>query len=223
MSCPLCLNPEPRSFQRVEEIDYHRCDRCHLTWMSPTHLPSRKEERRQYDLHENDPDDPGYRRFLSRLTDPLMAGLAPGSEGLDFGCGPGPALAAMMSEAGHPTRAWDPLYFPAPELLERDYDFVTCTEVVEHLHRPAREFALLQRLLRPGGHLAVMTSWLTDDEAFAQWHYRRDPTHVCFYRVETLEWIARHFGWQLELPAKNVAIYRKPRSAQGGQDPESGS
>lgn len=208
-ACPLCQETETQWFARVDDIDYLRCPGCLLTWMAPEHYPSKTGEKRQYDLHENNPEDAGYRDFLARLASPLLERLAPASGGLDFGCGPGPALAAMMTESGHPTEVYDPIYFPDDSALARSYDFITCTEVVEHLHRPVREFDLFQHLLRPGGHLGVMTSWLTDDEAFAGWHYRRDPTHVCFYRVETLEWIGAHFGWALELPARNVAIFRK--------------
>lgn len=210
LHCPLCRHAPATPFARVDGIDYRRCPRCLLTWMDPNHLPSRTEEKGQYDLHENDPDDAGYRGFLARLATPLGDRLKPGSQGLDFGCGPGPALAAMLTAAGFSMRLYDPLYYPDTRVLEGHYDFITCTEVVEHLHQPAREFALFHQLLRPGGLLAVMTGWLTEDARFAGWHYRRDPTHVCFYRVETLEWIATHFGWHLSLPQKNVAIFQCP-------------
>lgn len=212
MPCPLCLADDCRDFARVDGIDYLRCPRCRLTWMTPSALPSPTQERAQYDLHENDPADSGYRAFLSRLAVPLTEMLPRASRGLDFGCGPGPALAAMLGEQGHAVTVYDPLYFPDETALAVDYDFITCTEVVEHLHQPAREFALFQRLLRPGGLLGIMTCWLTDDRRFAGWHYRRDPTHVCFYRVETLEWIAAAFGWELTLPRKDVALFRKPGS-----------
>ena len=33
--------------------------------------PEAEEEKRRYDLHENSPDDAHYRRFLSRLLEPL--------------------------------------------------------------------------------------------------------------------------------------------------------
>ncbi|HEY9118189.1 MAG TPA: 2-polyprenyl-3-methyl-5-hydroxy-6-metoxy-1,4-benzoquinol methylase, partial [Marinobacter sp.] len=49
----------------------------------------------------------------------------------------------------------------------------------------------------------------TDDERFANWHYRRDPTHIVFYRQATMAWLARVHGWVLEIPAKDVAIFQK--------------
>lgn len=170
-------------------------------------------ERRVYELHDNNPDDPGYRRFLSKLVDPLVARLAVGSAGLEFGCGPGPALAGMLREQGFDVALYDPFFHPADAALSRCYDFITCTEVVEHLHDPWSTFAQLDSLLKPGGWLGVMTCFQTDDERFANWHYRRDPTHVVFYREHTLAHIARRFGWTLTVPVKDVALFHKGGSA----------
>ncbi|THF62766.1 class I SAM-dependent methyltransferase [Pseudothauera rhizosphaerae] len=190
--------------------DYLRCDGCQLTFLDPSQRLDPAAERAFYDTHCNEPDDPGYRRFLARLADPLMARLAPASEGLDYGCGPGPALAAMLEEGGHRVACYDPYYRPDTGVLTRSYDFVTCTEVAEHFRDPAGEFARLAALLRPGGWLALMTCFQTDDTRFAHWHYRRDPTHVVFYREETFAWLAAQLGWTLEVPAKDVALLRRP-------------
>lgn len=168
-----------------------------------------REEKATYDLHDNDPQDEGYRGFLSKLTNPLLERLAPGARGLDFGCGPGPALAVMLREAGMDMTVYDPFFHPDKSVLEQQYDFVTCTEVVEHLHRPAEVFRQLDGLLVPGGWLGVMTCFQTDDERFANWHYRRDPTHIVFYRRATMDWLASAHGWALEIPAKDVALFQK--------------
>ena len=85
------------------------------------------------------------------------------------------------------------------------------TEVAEHMYHPAAEFDAMASLVRPGGFLAVLTSFQPDDDAaFADWHYRRDPTHVVFYRAETLVLLAHERGWTCEIPAKDVAVMRKP-------------
>jgi SAM-dependent methyltransferase len=195
MRCPLCQHHDCPPFARTDERDYCRCRRCELTFLNPQQLPAADTERAYYDLHENDPDDPGYRKFLDRLAAPLCEKLKPGSEGLDFGCGPGPALARMLEERGHRMTIYDPLFAPDATALQRQYDFVTCTEVVEHFHQPAKEFELLASLIRPGGVLAIMTSLLHDGIDFQKWHYRRDPTHVCFYRQQTFHWLEQQHGW----------------------------
>jgi len=209
--CPVCRQDRTERFCSVRDPDrirdYWCCDVCEARFLDPDHRLGPAEERAQYDLHRNDPSDPGYRRFLSRLVDPLCAVLASEASGLDFGCGPGPALAGMMREAGHRMAMYDPAYAPDTGPLAARYDFLTCTEVVEHLHDPHAVFALFDRLVRPGGIIAVMTTFQTDDARFAGWHYRRDPTHVVFYRMATFGWIAERFGWRLRNPVKNVAFF----------------
>lgn len=208
-ACIVCHAAAPRPFQTVGGRDYWRCDACAATFLSPSQMPDAATEWAEYAAHENDPADPGYRRFLSRLAGPLLERLRPGSSVLDYGCGPGPALAAMLAEAGHDAAVWDPFFAPDPAPLGRAYDAVTCTEVVEHLHDPAATFARLDALLKPGGWLGIMTCFQTDDARFADWHYRRDPTHVVFYREATLHNIAARFGWRCDIPARNVALMHK--------------
>lgn len=195
MNCPLCQHHDCPHFSHADGRDYFRCRRCELTFLHPQQLPAADAERAHYDLHENDPDDPGYRTFLDRLAAPLCERLTPGSEGLDFGCGPGPALARVLEERGHRMAVYDPLFAPDASVLDRQYDFVTCTEVVEHFHQPEKEFELLANLVKPGGVLAIMTSLLHEGVDFQRWHYRRDPTHVCFYREQTFDCLAQHYGW----------------------------
>jgi SAM-dependent methyltransferase len=207
--CPLCHGSDTAVLVVADKKTYWRCHTCLLTFLEPTQRLKDEAEFKHYLSHENDVDDPGYRRFLARLADPLMERLAVGSRGLDYGCGPGPALAAMLREAGHDVAIYDPFFAADKTVLDEVYDFVTCTEVAEHFHDPAREFRLFDRLLRPGGWLGLMTCFQTDDEKFSRWHYRLDPTHVVFYRRETLAFVAKRMGWAFECPAKDVVVMRK--------------
>ncbi|MEM7057801.1 MAG: methyltransferase domain-containing protein [Pseudomonadota bacterium] len=208
--CPLCNGSDTAPFRVVEDNRYWRCDHCQARWLDPSDHLSLDQEHAHYLNHQNRVDDPAYRRFLARLAKPLMGVLPSGSKGLDFGCGPGPALAAMLTEAGHSTALWDPFFQPDAAALNGTYDFVTCTEVLEHLADPAGTFALFDRLLRPGGWLGLMTCFQTDDAAFDGWHYRKDPTHVVFYRAETIAFIADRLGWSCHIPAKDIALLQKP-------------
>ena len=94
--------------------------------------------------------------------------------------------------------------------LARTYDFVTCTETVEHFHRPEAEFKRLSGLLKPGGLLAVMTIFQTDDARFENWRYRHDPTHVVFYREHTFAILAQNLEMQCEIIARDVVFFSKP-------------
>lgn len=208
--CAVCENISARFFVRVDGFSYLRCPICRAIFLDQIQRLSAEEEYARYRQHRNDPHDDRYRRFLSKLSNPLLEKLSPGAKGLDFGCGPGPALAHMLREAGHRMRLFDLFFFPDPEPLEDTYDFITCTETIEHLHYPAEMFTCFDKMLKPGGWLALMTCFLTDENRFASWHYRRDPTHVVFYRAATLRHIADRFGWSCEIPVKNVALMRKP-------------
>lgn len=192
-----------------------RCPVCSLVFVDAAQLPSRATEQRHYDLHENSPDDPRYRNFLSRLAEPLLRHLPAGSFGLDYGSGPGPTLSVMLTEAGHRMNIYDPFYAPDRTVLNRQYDFITTTEVVEHFHHPAQEFALLWSLLKPGGLLGIMTQRLTPEIDFSKWYYQTDPTHVSFYALETFTWLARHYEAELEVPGKDTVLLRKTAASPG--------
>lgn len=206
--CPLCGCPDTIPFAEVGSSRYLDCPVCRMVHLDPAQRLAPEAERRHYDSHENDPDDPRYRVFLDRLVAPLSRRLEPGARGLDYGSGPGPAVAAMLAERGFPTSIYDPFFAPDSAALARSYDFITCTEVAEHFFHPGRELERLRDLLRPGGLLAIMTEILRDETVFERWRYARDPSHVCFYRERTMEWIAADRGWSLERPHPNVAIFQ---------------
>ncbi len=209
MTCPLCA-AAAAPFRPGAARGALRCGTCALTFVPPErHLPPEAEKAR-YAEHRNGPDDAGYRAFLDRLLAPLCERLPAGAEGLDFGCGPGPAASVMLGERGFKVRDWDPFFRPDGAALERGYDFIVCTEVLEHLRRPAETLSRLDGLLRPGGLLGVMTMLLEDDEAFGTWWYAADPTHISFYKADTLEWVAASRGWRLEILPRGAAVFRKP-------------
>jgi len=208
VTCPLCRSLEPVQFSVVRDSRYLDCPNCSLIFLDPEQRPSPEVEKARYETHENRPDDPRYRAFLDRLAGPLVERLSAGARGLDFGSGPGPTLSVMLEEQGFTMRIYDPFFAPDSSALEERYDFITCTETLEHLFNPGDELERLAGLLRPGGYLAVMTEVLGPDIDFAEWWYLRDPTHVAFYRREALEWIGERFAWKLEFPHRNVALYQ---------------
>lgn len=209
--CPLCYGHDLYQRTVVNERPYWRCRTCLLTFVPPEyHLPEEEEEER-YRQHNNDPHDPRYREFLSRLIDCVTPHLAPGSRGLDYGSGPGPTIQVILEEQGHHVTNFDTYFAFNPLVFSETYDFVTCSETAEHFFNPISDFSRMDLALRPGGVLGVMTGMLEDDSHFPDWWYLKDPTHVCFYRTETMHWLAHYFGWSLDLPRENVSIFKKSK------------
>ncbi|WP_038047844.1 class I SAM-dependent methyltransferase [Thioalkalivibrio sp. ALJ16] len=194
--------------------DYRRCHHCGLIALERSTWPTRDVERAYYQTHENRPDDPGYRAHLERLSDPLTRALPPPATGLDWGCGPQPVLADLLRARGYTLDAWDPAFAPQrPQPPSGGWDFISCTEVLEHLHHPLQTLTAMVAALGPGGILAMMTEWPPPAAGFRRWHYRRDPTHVAFYGPHTLHWIAARLGCTLELPAADIALFRRTATA----------
>lgn len=209
VDCPLCAGGAA-PFAPGAARGALRCGTCALTFVPPERRLGPEAERARYARHDNRPDDPDYRAFLDQLLRPLAGRLKPGAEGLDFGCGPGPTASVMMRERGFAMTDYDPFFRPDETALARTYDFIVSTEVFEHLREPGRTLDLLERLLRPNGILAIKTMLLADDDGFGTWWYAQDPTHIAFYKDETLRWLAGSRGWTLELLPRGVALLRKP-------------
>jgi len=195
-ACPLCFSAQSALFHRDPQRDFHRCKQCALVFVPTANHLSADDEKGYYDLHQNSPHDTGYRTFLERLYKPLLQQLKPASQGLDFGSGPGPTLSLMLEEAGHSVELYDPFYAPSQTVFTRQYDFITSTEVVEHLKAPDFELNRLWALLKPRGVLAIMTKRVIDQTAFARWHYKNDPTHIVFFSEQTFHWLGKR--WQVE-------------------------
>lgn len=208
-SCPLCLAGDIQPYGEDRVRPYVRCPDCALVFVPSTHYVSPARERAEYDLHENRPDDPGYRRFLGRLFHPLLTRLPRRSRGLDFGSGPGPTLSVMFEECGHTVALYDLFYCRDRTVFEQRYDFITATEVIEHLHYPNRELNRLWACLQPGGFLGVMTKLVRNRDAFFSWHYKNDPTHVCFFSLTTLEYLAQSWQATLDIVADDAFIFTK--------------
>lgn len=196
-------------FSRNRERDYVSCRTCHVVFVPSEQYLSADDEKAHYDFHDNHPDDPAYRAFLSRMFLPVNDRVNAKSCGLDFGSGPGPTLSLMFEEAGHTMAIYDHFYAPVLSTLDRPYDFITATEVVEHLHHPGFELERLWALLNPGGVLGIMTQLIPEDTPFADWHYLKDPTHVCFFSQSTCEWLAERWQAELTFMGKRVMLFQK--------------
>ncbi len=107
---------------------------------------------------------------------------------------------------------YDRFYAHHECVFEQQYDFITATEVVEHLHHPFAELQRLWHTLKAGGYLGIMTSRYDTIEDFNSWHYKLDPTHVLFFSTESFLWLSRQWQATLEVIDNDIVIlYKKDK------------
>lgn len=206
--CPLCCGLVEFYFADKKR-HYCRCLNCRLVFVPKQFHLGCDEEKSVYDLHENNVFDPQYRQFLSRIFQPMKARLPTHGKGLDFGCGPGPALAEMFRESGFLMNLYDLYYFSDASVLDEQYDFVVSTEVIEHLSDPMVVLDRIWQILKPGGLLGLMTKRVKDKAAFINWHYKNDPTHICFFHEDSFRHLEKKWGASLEIISNDVVIFKK--------------
>jgi cyclopropane fatty-acyl-phospholipid synthase-like methyltransferase len=180
-----------------------------LVFVLPEYYLDAMAEKARYDLHTNSSEDEGYRKYLTKVSDPVIKRLDKGAHGLDFGSGPGPTLSLIFEEAGFDMKIYDHFYAKYEEVLESKYDFITSTEVVEHLYEPKAVLDKLWSLLNKNALLCILTQLYPDQEAFSSWYYKNDPTHVCFFSPKTLTWLADQWKAELEAIGKDLFIFKK--------------
>ena len=209
MPCPLCESKEIVYYYSNKRRDFLQCEFCNLVFVPNKFHLTPNEELKRYDLHQNSPEDEGYKKFLSRLAIPLQERLKAKSHGLDFGSGPGPTLSKMLEDKGHSVEIYDYFYANDKEVLRKKFDFITATEVFEHLRNPGQEIKMLWELLNPGGILGIMTKLAIDKQAFPKWHYIMDRTHICFFSEKTFMWLSNKLKARLEFIGSDVIMLTK--------------
>ena len=207
--CTVCKNNKIEFFLNVEDLDYWQCALCKATMLDPIKFISSNKEKKHYLKHNNEINDTRYRIFLSNLIEPLKDKISIDDMGLDYGCGYAPALADILKKDGFNVELYDPFFFKNENIFCRKFNFITCSEVVEHFFKPYEEFNKIDSLLAKNSWLAIMTKFMTEDYLFKNWHYRRDPTHVVFYKKITFKIIASQRNWKINFPSENIVLFNK--------------
>ncbi|MCP4220341.1 MAG: class I SAM-dependent methyltransferase [bacterium] len=218
--CKICSHDVRTIYDRQFKTDYYLCPNCEFLFIEDARLPSPEKEKAEYLSHNNTIDSPGYadmfRKFIAKAVTPFLPDLPPEEiRVLDFGSGPGDCvLSILLKEIGLDVDVYDVYFSPGKTYQGKQYHLVTCTEVVEHLGDPMAVFRLFSDLLLPGGTLALTTLFHPiaeevpgGEEKFRDWWYRRDITHISFYRPNTLAFIAKLIGFRLTTADdRNMAV-----------------
>ncbi len=221
MTCRLC-GGKSAPFS-VRGAMYAECGDCGYIGIEQARIPTPAAEEARYRLHRNSYDDPAYRAWIEQYLDIVVPFMAEGASVLDFGSGPEPVPARLLTERGFEPSIYDPYFAPGDSWRSRQWDAILVHEVAEHLARPGETMAMLAGLLAPGGALCIRTRFPpVGREAFARWAYRMDSTHVGFFPERCLRLLSARLGLEpalLESPDRVVLL--KPRIV--GSDFKSGA
>lgn len=181
------------------DIQYYLCEVCEYIFQDNEDIVSIKEEKKIYDQHDNSFESEGYvkmfKDFIKKGVNPFLKERA---KALEFGCGPGPVLAKLLEMDGWDVTTYDPIYDDNTHYKEETYDLITSTEVFEHFSDPLKEIKHLSTLLKPGGILSIMTLLHPKTkEAFKDWWYKRDITHISFYSSKTLYLLGKMYDLEM--------------------------
>ncbi|MDD2451187.1 class I SAM-dependent methyltransferase [Sulfurovum sp.] len=211
MSCLICNHDTKKFIDEKSAIAYYYCPHCQCISKSQVHFKPILEQKARYDLHENDPEDEGYRAYFRRFLDFVLPLVGTPKSALDFGCGRSSLLAEMLKEEGIGSDYYDPVYHPDNLNDSKKYELIVSTEVFEHLHDPKAVFAQLLEMLEVGGYLALQTQFHPNDiEAFKRWYYHLDPTHIVFFTPHTFSVMCVMYGCTLIADnGKNMVVIRK--------------
>lgn len=209
-NCIYCKTPS-ELFETCDDGDkYYHCPKCSLYFAEANIFPAREEEKERYSQHNNNKNDPGYLKYLKNSTIFLQEYLKPEFKGLDFGCGPGPAMKEALSDLNKNIESFDPYFNNDKKLLDSKYDFITCIEAAEHFYKPSEVFQTINTLMKSGSLLNIRTEFYDNQFSLDSWWYRKDPTHVCFYNDNFFEKLAKKMNWKIiESDQNNMILFQK--------------
>jgi hypothetical protein len=211
--CPLCHSPAVKVAFSQGKRNFLECSNCDLLYCEPNSVLSVEEERQRYLAHTNEATDLGYVAHLNKLILPLLALLSPNSRGVDYGCGHTPVLSTLLAEAGHQVTNFDPFFGFSIPAEPHQFDFIACTEAIEHFIEPRSELLRMHALLKPRGLLAIMTGLRDGERRGADWWYLRDITHRRFYSTQTFDYVAKWLLLETATLNGDVVIFRKLSAA----------
>lgn len=199
MHCKICQQPTHHFFDDYMHCDTYHCKSCQYIFKDPTAIITKDKELKVYQQHNNTEENLGYvamfQDFMEKTFLPFREEI---DTVLDFGSGPNPVLASLLTKQGFQTEYYDKFFAPKKVFEGKQYDLITSTEVIEHIDDVQEVMTLFSQHLKPQGYLALMTQFHPDDENdYLNWWYRRDPTHISFFRPHTFDVLSRQHNFTL--------------------------
>lgn len=194
--CKVC-SAATHPFTSLRFGTYDCCAACEFISKRAEDHVTEMEALETYSLHENTLEDPRYVSYFKAFIDAAVEPFTPSkAHGFDFGSGPQPVLASVLSrDYGYPMSHYDYFFSPEKTYIDKKFGLITATEVVEHIEDPISLFEFFKEHLEEHGILAIMTTFHPNNlDRFNNWHYMRDKTHISFFTPATLRYIAKRVG-----------------------------
>lgn len=204
MKCILCKSVVNR------EHNYYFCSNCELIFKEKHCILSENDEKDRYLLHNNTILDEKYVSYFRNIADVAVVPYVSGKNGLDYGSGASNVFEEVLKKwYGFEVKSYDK-YFCDNSNLKKEYDFITCIEVIEHIYNPIEFFKELDNFLGLDGCLIFKTSFHNNDVSkFFNWWYIRDETHITFYTYQTFKYLANKFNYKIVFCDKKSIIVMK--------------
>lgn len=206
-NCPLC-SKTGYTFYKTDKQHFYFCENCKGIFLEKKQLLNKHEEKDRYYLHKNHIDDYGYLKFANPIISTVKKIFNATHQGLDFGAGHTPVISEVLKRDGFQVEIYDPIFYKNTEVFDKQYDFITSCEVIEHFYHPKKEFELLYNILKPNGKLILMTDIFKGTD-FESWYYKTDPTHVFLYQKETFNWIKNNYNFKDVNITNRLIIFTK--------------
>lgn len=208
MQCSLC-GSETILYSEIRDRIYYSCVECKGILLHPSCFLPREAEKERYQLHQNDVTDSGYQKFVFPITQSILKEYSKHHKGLDFGSGTNSATSYVLKKNEYDVALYDPFFNKNTNTLAVQYDYIICCEVMEHFYNPAKEFQLLDSVLKPKGNLYCKTKLYNPKIDFNSWWYKNDATHVFFYSSKTLMWIKNKFNFNFLSYSDDLIVFKK--------------
>lgn len=213
MNCPLCSQSEVSLFLKEKRRDFFICNYCSLVFVPRDQIVSEELERARYEAHDNSDQNEDYKSYIFNIAQVISKNLSYGLNGLDFGSGKTTLMADFFKANGYPMDSYDIFFQPDSSVLEKKFDFIVMSEVIEHLRYPKKEVLKIAGMLKDKGYLFIKTKLLPANvEDFKNWFYKRDLTHVQFFSFKSFEIFSEKFGMsKMEQIDEDLFLFRYNR------------
>lgn len=213
-TCKICSQELVLFFDDYMQCNTYHCEACEFIFKDNAAIISTEKELKVYQQHNNTLENLGYvamfEAFIAKSITPHQKNIR---TVLDFGSGPNPVLATLLAQKGFQTEYYDKFFSPQKVYENKRYDLITCTEVIEHISDIQALMELFSEHINPNGYLALMTQFHPNDpEAYLNWWYRRDPTHISFFRPHSFSVLAQQHGFSLRFHDEKKLVLLQKRT-----------